>query len=97
MELRTPADSTSPSLSASLGSAKHAEDDPNITASKATSRAREPHSSQEGKIDANITMKKNETLLEADANSKVNAAKLQKITDMRSELDAMSALEVPMS
>ncbi len=42
-------------------------------------------------------MKKNETLLEADVSSKVNAAKRQKITDMRSELDAMSALEVPMS
>jgi hypothetical protein len=97
VELRTPADSTSTSLSASLGSAKHAETDPNFTVSKATSHAREPHSSQKGKIDANITMKKNETLLEADVSSKVNAAKRQKITDMRSELDAMSVLEVPMS
>jgi hypothetical protein len=97
VELRTPADSTSPSLSASFESAKRAETDPNITASKASSRGREPHSSKEGKIDADITMKKNETLLEADVSNKVNAAKRQKIIDMRSELDAMSALEVPMS
>jgi hypothetical protein len=84
-------------LLVSLGSAKHPQTDPRSTALKATSRGGEPHFSRQETIDADITMKKNETLLEADISSSLSATKRQRITDMHLELDSMSAFEVPMS